>query len=212
MTVSEDDAWGAGDPIKWSDHGSVVVGNRRHPLIYGEHPHSRSDNRHYVKMGDGEPVGFDGHRILISVTLESRNYLKDSHLSGSEVRKGGSGKIIADGVVVFEFFFRDISYALRKADHLITELMEHPSGWMSKDQRDALVGRAIYYREVPAVIQRVILDQGCLIVRTADGKPFPSPVYHDPDEDGDDDERGAEAKVEVTDHNIWWFRKTKTAP
>lgn len=202
-----DDEWGAGDSSKWSDHGTVQVGKRRYPLIYGEHPHSRSDNRHYVNTGHGEPVAFDGHRILLSVSLEANNYMKESHLSGGEVRKGGSGKIIADGEVVFEFFFRDIHYGLRKAEQTIDALSEHASGWLSKDDRDRLVGRAVFYRKIPAVIERLIVDQGCLMIRSADGQPFPSPVYHDPVEDGDDDERDASVKVEVTDPNIWWFRK-----
>jgi len=203
-----DDQWGPGDPKKWRNHGSVVVGNRRYPLIYGEHPHSRSDNRHYADVGHGDPVGFDGNRILVSVILESSNYLKSSGMSGDEVRKGGSGKIVADGEVVFEFFFRDIHYALRNADHIITELMEHSSGWMSKDERDRLVGRPIYYREIPAIIEHVITNQGCLMIRTADGAPFPPPIYHDPKEDGDD-ERESTVKVEVIDPHIWWFRTSK---
>jgi len=202
-----DDKWGAGSPDKWSDHGSVMIGPRRYPLIYGEHPHSRSDNRHYVKMreGDREPVGFNGHRILIDVRLTSSNYLKSSGLSGDEVREGGSGQILADGEVVFEFFFRDIHYALRKADQLITELSEHSSGWLVKDQREALIGRAIYYREIPAVITHLVTDQGCVMIMTANGEPFPPPVWRD-DEDHYEGEN--EIKVEVTDPNIWWFRKT----
>ena len=201
-----DDQWGAGDRSKWSDHGTVVIGTKRYPLIYGEHPHSRSDNKHYVDFGRGEPTAFSGHRILVNVSLESSNYLKSSGLSGDDVRQGGSGKIIADGDVIFEFFFRDIHYALRRADHLITELSEHSSGWLSKDSRDKLIGRAVYYREVPAVIQSLIVDQGCVMIRTADGRPFPPPVYAD---DDDDDEREAIVKVEVLDHNIWWHREIK---
>lgn len=199
-----DDEWGPGDKSKWSNHGSVVVGTRRYPLIYGEHPHSRSDNRHYVDMGHIEPTGFDGHRILIGVTLESSNYLKSSGLSGDQVRKGGSGKITADGEVVFEFFFRDIQYALQRAGQLIITLSEHSSNWLLKSERENLVGRAVYYREIPAVIQRVIPDQGCIMVRTADGRPFHAPVY-----DQDDDERENEVKVEVLDPNIWWYREGK---
>lgn len=199
-----DDEWGPGDKSKWSNHGSVMVGTRRYPLIYGEHPHSRSDNRHYVDMGHGEPTGFDGHRILIGVTLEPSNYMKSSGLSGDQVRKGGSGKITADGEVVFEFFFRDIQYALQRAGQLIMTLSEHSSNWLLKSERETLVGRAVYYREIPAVIQSVILDQGCIMVRTADGKPFPAPIY-----DQDDDERENEVKVEVLDPNIWWYREVK---
>lgn len=199
-----DDQWGAGNPEKWSDHGTVMVGDRRYPLIWGEHPHSRSDKNHYVKMRGDEPVGFSGHRILISVILESSNYLKSSSYSGSEVRSGGSGKIIADGEVVFEFFFRDIHYALRQADHLITELSEHSSGWLIKDQRDSLIGRRIFYREVPAIISGLVLDQGAIMIDTADGQPFPPPVYAD---GPDDDEREARIKTIVTDPHIWWHRK-----
>jgi hypothetical protein len=201
------DEWGAGPPDKWSDHGSVMIGRRRYPLIWGEHPHSRSDNNHYVKIrdgGDDEPIGFSGHRILIDVHLTSSNYLKSSGLSGDEVRKGGTGQIIADGEVVFEFFFRDIHYALRKADQLITELSEHSSGWLLQDQREALIGRAVFYRDIPAVITDLVTDQGCVMLQTADGKPFPPPVWSD-DEDYYEGEN--RVKVEVTDPHIWWHRK-----
>lgn len=197
-----DDQWGAGDRSNWSNHGFVMVGAERRPLIYGEHPHSRSDNRHYVEM-DGEAVGFDGHRILIGVEITASNYLKGSHYSGSEVRKGGSGKITADGEVVFEFFTRDTRGALLRAHHLIGELSEHSSGWLSKEARDRLVGRKVYYRGVPAVITRLIVDQGCVILETEDGKPFPPPVYRDAE---DEDERESSIKDEVLSPHIWWHR------
>jgi hypothetical protein len=200
-----DDTWGAGDPAKWSDHGTVLVGDCEYPLIYGEHPHSRSDNRHYVKLSDKEPVGFAGHRPLISVTLESRNYLKSSHYSGDEIRKGGSGKIISDGEVVWEFFFRDVQWGLLEAHRLISQLSEHSSFWLMKRERDGLVGRAIYYREIPAVIHRTIVDQGCVMIGTADGQPFPPAVY----ENEEDDEKEAVIKDSVLSPHIWWHREAK---
>lgn len=200
--MSENDKWGAGDPAKWSDHGSVFLGNEEYPLIYGEHPHSRQDNHHYAVLSGG-PMEFDGHRIQIDVHLESRNYLKESHYSGDEIRKGGSGKIIADGVQVFEFFFRDVQSALLRAHRLIGELGEHSSSWLMKREREKLVGRQIFYRECPAVIDRLLEAQGCLIIKTDDGKPFPPPVWRE----SDDDESEPTVKVEVTDPSIWWFRK-----
>lgn len=198
-----DDQWGDGDRANWSNHGLVKVGDRTYPLIYGEHPHSRSDNQHYVEM-DGDVVGFDGHRIEIDVNIKMRNYLKSSHYSGDEVRKGGSCQIIADGEAVFEFFARDAQGALLRAHHLITELSEHSSGWLMKSERDKLVGRKVFYREVPAVVTRLILDQGCMILSTESGQPFPPPVYATKGDD--DDERDPDVKVEVTDPNIWWHR------
>ncbi len=196
------DQWGAGDRANWSNHGLVMVGGERYPLIYGEHPHSRSDNRHYVEM-HGEPVGFDGHRILIGVEITASNYLKDSYYSGSEVRKGGSGKITADGEAVFEFFTRDTRGALLRAHHLIGELSDHSSGWLMKEERDRLVGRKVFYREVPAIITALVVDQGCVMISTEDGKPFPPPVYRDAE---DEDERESSIKDEVLSPHIWWHR------
>jgi hypothetical protein len=197
-----DDQWGAGNPDKWSDHGEVMMHGRRLRLIYGEHPHSRSDNHHYALM-DGKPMEFDGHRILISVSIESENYLKESELSGNQIRKGGTGRIFADGLQVFEFFFRDPQWALLHAHHLIGELREHSSGWMIAKERAKLKGRKVFYREHPAIIQSLIVDQGCLIL-TADGEKFPKPAYAD-DENAYEPER--EVKIEVNSPHIWWWRK-----
>lgn len=141
--------------------------------------------------------------ILLGVKLQDRNYLKESELSGDEVRKGGSGEILADGIVVFEFGFRDIGWALRRAAQLIDDLSGHPSGWLMKDERDNLVGRKVFYRERPAIIERLVTDQGCLIINSADGKPFPPPVYR---ENGELDEEDISLKTEVMDPHIWWFR------
>ena len=176
------DEWGAGDRANWSSHGLVKVGAKTYPLIYGEHPHSRRDNQHYVEMG-GKAVGFDGHRVCIGVQIESDNYLKSSYLSGDEVRKSVSCKLLADGVVVFEFSCRDVQYALLKAHALITELSEHSSGWLNSQERERLVGRKVFYREHPGVVTRLVMDQGCVIIETEDGKPFPPPIWRDADDD-----------------------------
>lgn len=197
-----DDQWGAGERAKWHSSGLVRVGDKAYPLIYGEHPHSRRDNNHYVEMGK-EVVGFDGHRIEIDVKIETRNYLKESHLSGDEVRKGGSGQIIADGEIVFEFFLRDAQWGLLHAHRLIGELSEHSSGWLMRSEREKLIGRKVYYRERPAVIERLITGQGCVILATEDGRAFPPPVWHEEDDIDDGDNT---VKTEVTDPNIWWHR------
>jgi hypothetical protein len=198
------DHWGAGDPAKWMDHGKIMMHGKSYQLIYGEHPHSIQNNLHYALI-DGKPVEFDGHRTLISIRLEALNYLKQSELSGDEIRSGGSGTIQADGVQVFEFFFRDVQWALLKAHSLIGQLSEHSSGWLIKSEREKLIGRPIFYRERDAIIENLIVDEGCLMVRREDGAPFPEPIYSTPD-----DHCAPETlvKVEVLDPNIWWFRKS----
>lgn len=202
-----EDQWGAGDKSKWHDHGIVIIHNRKYPLIYGEHPHSRSDNRHYVDFGD-EPVGFDGHRILVDVNIKSSNYLKDSYYSGSQIRKGGDCTISFNGLQVYEFFFREVEWALRRAAHLIPQISEHSLRYWDPSEENKIVGRLIFYREIPAVITRLFRDQGCIIVARRDGLRWPPSVY---EEDPQRSEKEQEAKVDIVEptSNIWYFDNPK---
>ncbi len=203
-----DDKWGYGDPKDNKPFGITFMGPRERPraiaLLMGEHPHSRSDNRIYAQDASGTIHEFDGYRTLIDFEIRSNNYLKESHLSGDEIRKGGSAKILADGVVVFEFFFRDPMWALLRAHQVVGELSEHSSGWLVATERERLVGRKIWYERTPAIIERLIVDQGCILIKP-DGVPeFPPPVWADKD-DADDEDRHS-IKTSVTDARIWWFR------
>lgn len=199
----ENDKWGVGDKTDAKPFGTATVGNQEVELIFGEHPHSLRDNNIYARFPSGAIEGFDGHRILIGVNVQMSNYLKDSYYSGSEVRKGGSVTIFADGIQVYEDFCREPERALLKAHSILGQLYEHSSNWLSKRDREALRGRKIYYREVPAVIERLVTDQGCVIITTEDGKPFPLAVWAKED---DDDEIESSIKVEVLSPHIWWFR------
>lgn len=204
-----DEKWGIGDIAKAQSWGFVKMGDadsKQAPveLLYGEHPHSRSDNNVYARFPDGHITGFDGHRILIDVSIRSSNYLKDSHLSGDEIRKGGRCVLYADGVAIYEFFFRDPQWALRRADQLISELSEHPSWWLVKSERERLIGKKIYYDRDPARIVSLIEDQGCLIIEPDGVAAFAKPIWSDPN--GIDEGERDSLKVEVTDKKIWWYR------
>ena len=76
---------------------------------------------------------------------------------------------------------------------------------MMKRERERLVGRPIFYREKAAVIQNLLVDQGCLIVASANGMPFPPPIHSERN-----DEHESAVKVEVLDPNIWWWRTDKS--
>jgi len=195
------DEWGAGPRSEWRPSGTALVGRERVPLFFGQHPHSRQDNNAYVEM-NGEAVGFSGFRVLIDVRITSRNYLKTSGLSGDEVRSAVAAVILADGEPVYEIVRRKVEDALVDLRDLLIRLSEHASGWLLKDERDRLVGRKVYYREVPAVIERLIVDQGCVMIRTESGQPFPPPVYAEPG----DDEAESTIKDDVLSPHIWWFR------
>jgi len=205
-----EEKWGPGDLSGAKPWGTAKMGTADSPqeavgLFWGQQPHSRNDNNCYAKFKDGGVVGFDGHRILIDVSIKSSNYLKDSYYSGDEIRKGGSCVISADGVAVFEFFFRDPQWALLHAHAIIGQLSEHSSHWLVASERGRLVGRKVWYERDPAVIVRLIEDQGCVILEPDGVAAFATPVWREP---GDDwDEYRTSIKAEVTDPKIWWHRQ-----
>lgn len=204
--------WGAGDKSKWRLCGKVKIHDKSCQLIFGEHKHGYSEERFYVvEDEESEPVPFSGHSTLISVQLDTYNYRKESHYSGDEIRKGGQGLIIADEEIVYEFFFRDIHLALLKANNIIGELQGHASNWLNKIDRANLVGTKVYYERTPCIISGLIVNQGCLILETADANPFPVPIYElEEDEEAVGEEMGKEIKTTVLDPKIWWFREILT--
>jgi hypothetical protein len=203
--------WGYGNPKNIKPFDTIKVDQREFDLLIGEYPHSTNDNNFYARDPyDGEICDFNGHRVLYDIKVESKNYIKHSY-GTSEIRKSVYTSIIADGEQIYEFNHRDPLEALLRARELLLQLMEHPSEVVTKDGRARLVGRKIYYREIPAVITRVILDQGEIIVEPKQGFTFPPPVYayeyedeHDFDED---DEEDLSVKVDILTPNIWWFRE-----
>jgi hypothetical protein len=200
------EGWGVGDQADSKAFDTVPEGE----LIFGQFPHSRSDNNIYLRRPDGEIVPFDGHRRLIDVDIKSSNYMKDSYYSGDEIRKSVLGSIIVDGVKLVEIFGREVQQVMRWVDRAIDEYSEHPSNWFSKQAREEMPGRRIYYHDQPATIKRLVEDQGCVIIET---EPGFVPPRRDQDEDMYDYwedwkvDGHYEVKEEVLSPHIWWWRK-----
>lgn len=196
--------WGAGNKAQDKAFDATNLHGKPIELFFGEHPHSRQDNDIYARDEYGHVYGFDGHRRLIDVKIVSENYLKESHYSGDEIRKSVTGYIFCDGEQVYEFFSRDPQYALLRAHSLIGELGGHPSAWLSKSERQKLVGRKIYFKQTPAVIASLITEQGAIIIETEDKRPFPAMPW---DSDGFMvHEPSSTIKEDVLSASIWWFR------
>lgn len=177
-------------------------------LIFGEHPHSRQDNNIYARSASGALEPFDGHRLCWRIEVEERNYLKESELSGDEIRKGGSYKLFVDGECIYEGFCRSVAYGMDAAKSMMAKLGEVAGGdWLRARDRVRLVGRQIYYHDVPAVIASLVVDQGCVIIVAADGHKLKAPAWEDDPEDWELDHQDG-VKDEVTSPHIWWFRST----
>ena len=205
-----DDKWGAGDLSKAHDCGWTKLGENDHntlQLFWGEHPHNRSDNNLYARDDRGTIHDFDGHRVLIDVVVRSYNYLKESHLSGDEIRKGGNCEILADREPIYGFFFRDPQSALLRAHGLITKLSEHSLRLLTKEGRQKEIGRKVFYDRTPAIIERLYLDRGCVWLVPAPGHKFQAPVWEDDPKDWEAEHAsGLKADI-LEDGHIWWFRE-----
>lgn len=213
------DQWGVGNAGDSRSFATTVVGGIESrdggvdvELIHGEHPHSRSDSSIYARFPCGRVYAFDGHRLLHEIRFRDYNYVKESHLSGDEVRKGGVCEIVINGLTCSSFFYRDIEWALLSARERLAKLHDHPIQIWDEDVRKSLIGRKVYYREFPAVVTMLIEDQGCVILEPdhPDRTHFPPCPWELEDaKDGDlvDMSENDRAKVELDSPHIWWWRK-----
>lgn len=207
--MNNQDQWGVGKNADAKAFDKTKLGENEVELIFGEHPHARNDNTIYARAGDGTIYDFDGHRRLIDIEIKSKNYLKESGLSGDEIRKEVTGKIFVDGIQVYEVSGREVASTLLRIHHLIIKIGEHSSHWFSAEERKNMIGRKIWYHDQPATIIRTIDDQGAIIIATEPGfKPPRS--SEDPDEYDywDDWKEGDhyEVKDDVLSPHIWWWR------
>ena len=160
-------------------------------------------SRIVARFKDGKIQDFDGHRIQVDIGIKTYNYLKQSELSGDEIRRGGTGTIRLNNFQVMEFFFRDPLEALISARRILQKLFDHPIQIWRPEEREKIKGRLVFYHDYPCRIKYAIWDQGCVILETEDGKPFPKHAWQNEDEY----EKESTAKVEIFDRSIWWYRK-----
>ena len=192
------------DTPNLSSWGKVKIGNEECSLFYDQNNfHSIQTSREYIDYGRKELVPFDGHRYRWKVVIEEYNYLKESHISGDEIRKGGICKLFVNDTQVYEFFFRRVHQALLQAHDVITKLNEHPIGLVDLGNREKVVGRLIYFHGEPGIVSGYITDQGAVVIEREDGKPFKQPIWADGD--CDDIER-TEVKDDILSPHIWWWR------
>lgn len=195
--------WGVGNAAGSKAFDTIRLGGETLDLIHGEHPHSRSDSSTYARWSSGRIDSFNGHRVRTRIEIEEENYLKESELSGDDIRKGGSCRIYLNDFPVYGFFHRDAQWALLRAHQVLAELYDLPVCLWDEAERGALIGRKVYYRSHPAVVTYYFPDQGCVVLSPIGGS-FPLAPYAIEDGDDADDET---VKVDVLDKGIWWWRK-----
>jgi len=184
-----------------------MVGNARCDLIFGQHPHSRRDDSFYVRFPSGSVEAFDGHRVQIHFSYHTENYLKESGLSGNEVRKGGQVVLRLDKFVVLNEFCREPSRALKLIDRALDKALEHSIQWWREEEVAKLPGRKVWVKSLaPAVVDRVDAEDGHVYLRadTPSGE-FPRFSWEQ-GESGFAREDPSGMKLEVLSDWIDWHR------
>lgn len=202
--MPEGDKWGVGTKAKDKAFDTTMVDKTPVELIFGEHPHSRSDNTIYARFPGGKVEGFDGHRLLHEIKFRDFNYLKESGLSGDEVRKGGQCTIKINGREVDGFFYRDRAMAMQTVQHKLPIIHEHSIHFWDPEDLKKLIGRKVYYEHQPGIVTMHFPDQGCVLI-TADGHNGFRAFDHDLDSNNIVIKK--DVKVSVWGDGIFWHRK-----
>lgn len=160
---------------------------------------NKEKNRHEL---DG--IDFDGHFLEWKLEYNPETYLKESELSGDQWRKGGQVKIYLNGDCVLNTFCRSPERALMLLAGGLHALQCHFEifGVDVSDWKESLVGKKVHHGGIPSTVVRYVND-GEIIVKRDDGKPFRPDLYPSLMND-EDDEWGDEDKVHITDRRINW--------
>lgn len=193
-----DEKWGVGDAKDSKAFDTITIHGKSYELIHGEHPHSRRDNNMYARDKNNNIISFDGHRRPFKIEIEEYNYLKESELSGDEIRKGCSVKVYVGGIQVLDEFHRNYEAGYLKAHNFILS-MEMNWSWFPSHS-DKYIGKTVAYNDQICKINRFIISQSCMMIERMDGKPFKRELW----ESEDDYEAEKEIKIEINSPNITW--------
>lgn len=203
--------WGYGQGSPHSPYviQQVKVGDEVLDLLFGEHPHSRSDNSIYARFSSGAMVGFNGHRLLHDITFHDVNYLKTSGISGNEVRGSGMATITINDSPCGFVTYRDIFEGLLAVRARLRAIHDLPfRAWDARD-RDAMTGKEIFYHNTPAIITIADWEYMEVNISPEKGHDFPKTPWQSDDSYREMGSLGV--RDSMFSPHIWWFRNNTDA-
>ncbi len=140
--------------------------------------------------------------VAWGIRYEPQNYTK-TKWDETEVRSGGGIAITRNGEV-FCHITGGLNYGIDEARTMIARFSEHPLELNAIDFDQKAVGRRVWWRSEPAIIESFIKGQADVILKP-DGIPrFTTPPEFAKEEpDYYEDET---VKTSILDNHIWWFR------
>lgn len=172
----------------------VIINGKKRDLV----SYIDVNNNYHQEVND---IDFNGHRVLWGFSFEPSTYLKESHLSGDQWRKGGSMTITRNGVSVFKEFCRTPERAFVVMQYILPKLQSFHWDMLE-------IGRKIYNHDIPAVITD-ICDDGEIMVESESGEDFS--WAHNQEEKKEDPnfecEWGPKDRVHILSEHLYWWRK-----
>lgn len=163
-------------------------------------------NTWWLKDTDGEWIPWidiGTNRPCFEFIINQGNYTKVKW-NETQIRSTDSVEIYINKRLVYTFGCNNLNYALAKVQTLHVEMLEHPFNFCNPDSE---IGRKVWYRNQPAIIERLVLDQGCVVLKKADGTGFDMKNPWDNEDDITSDWHGKnEVKDDIFTESIWWFR------
>jgi hypothetical protein len=119
----------------------------------------------------------------------------------------GDCSIFINDFQVYIFKYHSLSYLAGRLPVVMKGLCDFPVSLDGRTACQELLGRKIWWREVPAVIENFLGESGTIQIRADnEEKLFPHYPWTAP-EDRDDRERNYRINVDLFDPQLWWFRE-----
>jgi len=116
----------------------------------------------------------------------------------------GECSVYVSDFAVYWFEFTTLQWLAEKLPQVLRRLADFPVDIAGRTACEALVGRKIFYREIPAVIEDFEGERGLILIRADnEEKSFPPLPWIPPD----DLIKEHRIRVDLFDPQLWWFRK-----
>jgi len=205
-------------PVKEYQFGRTMVNGQVCELWQRKETHKLGEwngkpNNWWVKVPYGDSfewipwIDCGNNRSCWEVNIKQGNRTK-CKWNETSIRGTCGVEIKCNGQVVYNFGCgSDIGFAFAKAQYLIVIMSEHTFNFHDPHSE---IGRKIWYKGQKAVVEGLVLDQGCLMIGydEDDNGGFDMRNRWDEDECDVSEWHGERSvKDDVLTEDIWWFRE-----
>jgi hypothetical protein len=149
-------------------------------------------------------IDIGANRPCWEVKINEGNYLKYKY-DETSIHRGCTAEIFCNKQKVYEFIAGNFEYSVVKVHNLINKMQEYPFNFMNPDEE---IGRRIWYYGQPAIIESLLLDQGCIMIKYVGigsgfdlSRPWETEAHEISEWHGEE-----RIKDDIFSPNIYWFR------